>query len=326
MKQRSTIASDPLSHSRRRAFQFLPLFHALSLFHSSHLSPENTPALIDAPTGHRLSPLRIHPPRQNPFRLSDNYNRPLHGRHRLHTISNIFRNPNPLVLSLLTRHRLLSANPASTQSEISHQIEISKPLIAFTTSTIAAKLPSSFRHGTVYLDSPGFQSMMMMTLDAKVDQDRIEVNQLDPAAIPYSSGTNGRVEGMVLSHRSLIALIAGYYVTRPETDVENRPPSLITLPLFHIFGLFMCVRAVALAEAVVLMKRFDFEETLRAMERYKVSNMPVSPPLVVAMAKSELVEKHDLSSLELVGCGGAPLGKELTEGFTTWFPTWKYYR
>jgi len=96
--------------------------------------------------------------------------------------------------------------------------------------------------------------------------------------------------------------------------------SLFTLPLFHVFGFFMLVRAVAMGETLVLMERFDFEGMLRAVEKYRVSYMPVSPPLIVALTKSDLVKKYDLSSLQQLGCGGAPLGKEVAERFAAKFP------
>lgn len=96
--------------------------------------------------------------------------------------------------------------------------------------------------------------------------------------------------------------------------------SLFTLPLFHVFGFFMLVRAVAMGETMVLMERFDFEDMLRAVEKYRVNYMPVSPPLIVALAKSDLVKKYDLSSLLLLGSGGAPLGKETAERFKAKFP------
>lgn len=68
------------------------------------------------------------------------------------------------------------------------------------------------------------------------------------------------------------------------------------------------------------MERFDFEKVLQAVEKYRVTYMPVSPLLVVAMAKSDLVDKYDLSSLELLGCGAAPLGKEIAAAFSVKFP------
>lgn len=82
----------------------------------------------------------------------------------------------------------------------------------------------------------------------------------------------------------------------------------------------MLIRAASVGETLVLMERFDFENMLKAVEKYKVTYMPVSPPLVVAMAKSDLVPKYDLSSLLLIGCGGAPLGKEVAKSFSARFP------
>ncbi|XP_043724268.1 4-coumarate--CoA ligase-like 9 [Telopea speciosissima] len=293
--------------------------YALSLLSNTNLSPENTTVLIDSATGHRLSHSQfIHRVKALSVNLQTKIG--LSRGDTAFILSPTSIQITILYFSLLSLGVVISpANPASTKSEISHQIEISKPVIAFATSATAVKLPS-FRHGTVLLDSPDFQSMMTTTSGA--ESDLVEVNQLDPAAIMYSSGTTGRVKGVVLTHRNLIALIAGYYASRPEQVEENPPPAvlLITLPLFHIFGLFMCMRAVALAETMVLMERFDFEGMLKTIEAYKVGYMPVSPPLVVAMAKSELVDKYDLSSLQGVGSGGAPLGKEVTERFASRFP------
>lgn len=75
-----------------------------------------------------------------------------------------------------------------------------------------------------------------------------------------------------------------------------------------------------MGETLVLMERFDFEAMLRAVEKYGVTYMPVSPPLVVALANSELAQKYDLSSLRLLGSGGAPLAKEVAEKFIAKFP------
>ena len=72
---------------------------------------------------------------------------------------------------------------------------------------------------------------------------------------------------------------------------------------------------------MVLMERFELEGMLRAVEKYKVTYMPVSPPLVVALVKSDLVNKYDISSLRGLGCGGAPLGKETAQLFNAKFPS-----
>ncbi|KAF5783036.1 putative 4-coumarate--CoA ligase [Helianthus annuus] len=82
----------------------------------------------------------------------------------------------------------------------------------------------------------------------------------------------------------------------------------------------MLIRAKSLGDTLVLIERFAFNNMLKAVEKYKVTYMQVSPPLVVAMAKSDVVLKYDMSSLLLIGCGGAPLGKEVAKSFVMRFP------
>ncbi|XP_017973556.1 PREDICTED: 4-coumarate--CoA ligase-like 9 isoform X1 [Theobroma cacao] len=213
------------------------------------------------------------------------------------------------------------ANPLSSELEIAHQVQLCKPVIAFATSKTSSKLPS-LKLGTVLLDSPEFLTFLTQH---HVDNDfinRVHVSQHDTAAVLYSSGTTGRVKGVMLSHRNLIALIAGFYHIRhfPQERREPHPVSFFTVPLFHVFGFFMLARAFSMGQSVVFTERFEFEGMLRAIEKYRITYMPVSPPLVVALSKSDLTKKYDLSSLLLLGCGGAPLGKEVVERFKEKFP------
>lgn len=213
------------------------------------------------------------------------------------------------------------ANPLSSPSELTHLVRLAKPVIAFATSAITPNIPS-LRFGTVLMDSPVFDSMLHnRNVEAP---NKVELSQFDTAAILFSSGTTGRVKGVELTHRNFIAVIAGFNhlraVRAAVAEEEVQPVALFTLPLFHVFGFFMLVRAVATGDTLVFMQRFDFEGMLKAVEKYRITSMPVSPPLIVALAKSELVKKYDLHSLKFLGCGGAPLGKEVTEAFATKFP------
>lgn len=134
----------------------------------------------------------------------------------------------------------------------------------------------------------------------------------------------------MLTHRNLIAVITGFYHKKLSNDAKAKPAgddgvydhsvSIFTLPLFHVFGFFMMIRAASLGESLVLMAKFDFVKMLEAVERYRVTYIPVAPPLIVAMVKSDLVDKYDLSSLQLLGSGGAPLGEDLAERFRARFP------
>ncbi|KAK8946435.1 4-coumarate--CoA ligase-like 5 [Platanthera zijinensis] len=204
------------------------------------------------------------------------------------------------------------SNPLSTPSELSHQIHLTRPKIAFTVSAAATNLPDSLP--TVLIDSPRFQSLLK---SPSPSLPQTVVKQSDPAAILYSSGTTGRVKGVVLTHRNFISLLSVLRANHIERDTPA--VSLFTIPVFHVFGFYMLLREVALGGTAVLMERFNFSSALKAVERYRVTFMPVSPPLILAILKSDEAARRDLSSLELLASGGAPLGHEVAELFRARF-------
>jgi acyl-CoA synthetase (AMP-forming)/AMP-acid ligase II len=83
-------------------------------------------------------------------------------------------------------------------------------------------------------------------------------------------------------------------------------------PFFHSMGL-CCVLLHALASGatVVTMPRFDLDAMLRMIERHGVSHVLIPPPALKALAHHPLVDSFDLSSLRVVGSGGAPATAEL---------------
>ncbi|KAL2529113.1 4-coumarate--CoA ligase-like 9 [Forsythia ovata] len=209
-------------------------------------------------------------------------------------------------------------NPLSTSEEISRLISISTPVIAFATSATADRLPE-LKYPTIFIDSPEFESMMeRKSLDFEFGD--VEVSQNDVAAILYSSGTTGKVKGVLLTHRNFIAVTLTYYHSQQQERLFP-PVMLYTIPYFHVFGFFFSLKSVVLSETAVVLGRFELRRMLRAVQEYKVTHVAMAPPVVVAMLKAIESEDYDLRSLEWVGCGGAPLGKVYIKSFTEKFPT-----
>ncbi|KAL0704715.1 hypothetical protein Bca4012_071140 [Brassica carinata] len=79
----------------------------------------------------------------------------------------------------------------------------------------------------------------------------------------------------------------------------------------------------AIGLTVVILRRFELNDLLAAVEKYRATALILAPPVLVVMTNEAdiIKEKCDLSSLKKVTCGGAPLSKEVTEGFLKKYPT-----
>ena len=88
---------------------------------------------------------------------------------------------------------------------------------------------------------------------------------------------------------------------------------LCVLPLFHIYGLVVILNmGLYVGATIVLMPRFDLEEFLKTVSRYRVTLAHLVPPIVLALSKNPIVDDYDLSSLKAVFSGAAPLDANLT--------------
>jgi acyl-CoA synthetase (AMP-forming)/AMP-acid ligase II len=134
----------------------------------------------------------------------------------------------------------------------------------------------------------------------------------DVVALPYSSGTTGLPKGVMLTHRNLVANLC-QAANAENFDGFKEPDTIIAvLPFFHIYGLVVIMK-LGLSEGatVVSMPRFDFQEFLVAMGKYRVTIAPLVPPIVLGMVKHPALEQYDLSNVRLVFSGAAPLGGAL---------------
>jgi acyl-CoA synthetase (AMP-forming)/AMP-acid ligase II len=133
----------------------------------------------------------------------------------------------------------------------------------------------------------------------------------DLATLPFSSGTTGLPKGVMLSHRNLVANICQ---TSTLQRVRENETLIGVLPFFHIYGMTVVMNLTLRHGAtVVSMPKFDLEPFLRILRDYRVTRAYLVPPIVLALAKHPAVEGYDLSGLEVILSGAAPLDAEQAE-------------
>ena len=155
-------------------------------------------------------------------------------------------------------------------------------------------------------------------LKSKEELDRV-------VALNYSSGTTGVAKGVMITHRNYVANCSQqiHMQTLSPTYEEKLPRKrlLCFLPMYHAMAqAIFCVNAMKQRVPVYLMPKFDFVEMLTYVQKYRISDLILVPPVVVAMAKHPATKKFDLSSVETVSSGAAPLGREASQEFERLWP------
>ncbi|KAJ6414356.1 hypothetical protein OIU84_007052 [Salix udensis] len=228
---------------------------------------------------------------------------------------------------------ITTTNPLNTPREIAKQIADSKPSLAFTTPELVSKLTESSSSLPIVLidDEIGTsiktKAKIVSTLSEMVKREpresrvRERVNQNDTATLLYSSGTTGESKGVVSSHKNLIAMVQTI-VERFRLN-EGSHKFVCTVPMFHIYGLAAFATGIlASGSTIIVLSKFEMGEMLSTIEKYQATYLPLVPPILVAMINGadQIRAKYDLSSLQSVLSGGAPLSKEVIEGFSNNYP------
>ena len=221
---------------------------------------------------------------------------------------------------------ITTLNPTYTAHEIRHQLRDSGAGLLITVPATLAVAKEALKElpevqicviGSADDDDSGdCQSLAELYGTAQEQQHPVDLDR-HSVALPYSSGTTGLPKGVCLSHRSLSMNIDQ---TAKGAEFQAGETAAAFLPFFHIYGMTVLMNMhLACGGVLVTMPRFDLEVFLRICQDHRARRMWIVPPVALALAKHPLVDDYDLSALEQVFSGAAPMGNALSDAVASRF-------
>jgi fatty-acyl-CoA synthase len=152
-----------------------------------------------------------------------------------------------------------------------------------------------------------------VTLDQLIaagDESNLKPPPDKPRFVILTSGTTGTPKGAQRSSPDGLLTIAALIDRIP---FRRRETMMIAAPLFHSWGFFHFIMSLPTASTMVLRRRFDPEDTLRAIEQSRAEVLAAVPVMVqrILGLPEETLASYDLSSLRITSLSGSALPGEL---------------
>ena len=165
------------------------------------------------------------------------------------------------------------------------------------------------------LDGDGEDTFADLLVPGEFHAVRPEPRQ--PAMFLYTSGSTGKPKGVVLSHESHLWVLE----KRRRPASTDRQRVLVAAPLYHMNALSTAHAALAQGDSVVLLPSFTVNSYVDAISRYRCTSLTAVPTMIAMILQHrELLLRTDLSSVNAIRMGSAPVSQGLYQAIRAQFP------
>ena len=198
----------------------------------------------------------------------------------------------PAGLSYILRHS--DARAILFQAEFSAVVETILPECAALEHCIVLDGVTGFARG--------YEDLLAGSTESRP---RVRVDESDLWLLVYTSGTTGRPKGVMLSHRNICTNVID---SANGVGLTASTINLNVCPLYHVAAsVFQTLTTFYLGGTSVTLERFDPVSVLEVIARERITYTFFVPTMIFRMLELKDAGSHDLSSLERVGYGAAPM-------------------
>jgi len=126
----------------------------------------------------------------------------------------------------------------------------------------------------------------------------------DLTMILFTSGTTSFPKGVMLSHDSFASYILA---TVTPADPEEETSNILTVPLYHIAGVQSVMAAIFAGRTLLIQRQFEAKQWMEMVEKERANRAMMVPTMLKMLMDHPDFHKHDLSSLEVITYGAAPM-------------------
>jgi acyl-CoA synthetase (AMP-forming)/AMP-acid ligase II len=202
-------------------------------------------------------------------------------------------------------------NFRAKENELAIMLAIAEPSLLFLGQRYLSLVPDDGAAPSdriIMLDAPardgrlGYDSLL-----AGQDAEQMHFPEGDEDAttvIMFTSGTTSVPKGVQLTHDSFGTFLLSN-VTPADPDVEET--NLLTVPMYHVAGLQAALAAVFGGRTLVVMSQFDAVGWMSLVAQHRVNRAMLVPTMLKRVIDHPQFANYDLSSLDVITYGAAPM-------------------
>jgi fatty-acyl-CoA synthase len=159
-------------------------------------------------------------------------------------------------------------------------------------------------------DSPSKADPLIEELIARGDDSHLTPPAEKGRVVILTSGTTGTPKGATRKQPDSLEPMASLLSKIP---LKARETTMIAAPMFHSWGYAHFTLALPLSSALVLRRKFDAEDTLRAVAQHRATTLALVPVMLQRILDlgPETISRYDLRALRIISLSGSALPGEM---------------
>ena len=171
----------------------------------------------------------------------------------------------------------------------------------------------------VSVEGPAEGMLDYESVIAEADPEEVftDIDDNDTSILMFTAGTTGQPKGVMLTHDNLATYVLNN-VSPADPDIEEK--NILTVPLYHIAGMQAVLAAVYGGRTLVVQRQFEPSDWMTLVETESVTRAMMVPTMLKQLMEHEEFPDRNLSSLQVITYGAAPMPVEVITKAIEVFP------